>query len=82
MKTQEGFRVLKQIARWTEQIGLRWAITKAAWAGKYPPPTLAEAREWFHITPRNQFYDDHFVGVKATKALRAKHPEPKGGTNG
>ena len=59
-----GFRGRKRIARWTERIGLKWAITKSAWGKPYPPPTLAEAREWFQTTPRNQFYDDHFVGVK------------------
>lgn len=54
----------KKFAWWIELVGLKWAITKSVWSGKYPPPTLAEAREWFHTTPRNQFYDDHFVGVK------------------
>ena len=67
--------VLKKFARWTERIGLKWAITKSAWGGKYPPPTHDEAVEWFLTTPRNQFYDDHLVGVKSTSATRSNKGE-------
>ena len=65
----------KKIARWTERIGLKWAITKAAWGGKYPPPTHAEALQWYHDTPRNQFYDDHLVGVKSTSAHHRRNKQ-------
>lgn len=61
----------KAFARWSERIGLKWAITKSAWAGKYPPPSYDEAVEWFNTTPRNSFYDDHQVGVKSTSATRS-----------
>jgi hypothetical protein len=69
----------KSIARWTEKIGLRWAITKAAWGGKYPPPTNLEAVSWYTKTPRNQFYDDHLVGVKSTSTTRSNKPEKTNG---
>lgn len=70
--------VSKQFARWTERIGLKWAITKSAWGEPYSPPTLAEAREWFCATPRNQFYDDHQVGVKSTSATRSNKEKHNG----
>jgi hypothetical protein len=66
--------VRKVIARWTERIGLRWAITKAAWGRPYPPPTVKEAHEWWVKTPRNSFYDAHTPGVKN---LTARIPNPK-----
>ena len=72
-KTRVGCPVRKAFARWSERIGLKWAITKSAWGGKYPPPTHEEAVKWFLMTPRNQFYDDHFVGVKnKTDVVRTK----------
>lgn len=72
-------RAGKAFARWSERIGLRWAITKAAWGGKYPPPTYDEAVEWYMATPRNSFYGDHQIGVKSTSATRSNKKEKRDG---
>jgi len=65
----------RRFAWWVEKVGLKWAVMKSVWGGKYPPPTHEEAVKWFLMTRNNQFYDDHFVGVKNKSTFRSNKEE-------